>query len=120
MSTSQSLTLVTALIRPHMEERVIRALHDFPDCPGFTLTQARGQGRGRGAGGTYEAGDSGLLYQRHLCLQIVCATSRADELCRSLTAAAWTGRKGDGVIFTTEVGRFLRIREAGSTGRVSP
>lgn len=120
MNTSQSLTLVTALIRPHMAERVIRALHDLPDCPGFTLTDARGQGRGRGVGGTYEAGGSGLLYQRHLCLQIVCSSSRAEELCRGITAAAWTGRKGDGVVFTTEVGRFARIREAGSTGRVSP
>lgn len=120
MSTSQSMTLVTALIRPHMEGHVVRALHELADCPGFTLTEARGQGRGRGAGGTYLAGDSGLLYQRHLCLQIVCAAPRVEELCRIVVAAAWTGRKGDGVIFTTSVGTFSRIRESGSADRASP
>jgi nitrogen regulatory protein PII len=111
------MTLVTALIRPHMEARVIRALHELKDCPGFTLTEARGQGRGRGAGGTYQASDSGLLYQRHLCLQVVCASPRAVELCRVVVAAAWTGHKGDGVIFTMDVGStFARIRESGAAG----
>ena len=86
MSTSQSMTLVTALSRPHMEGHVVRALHEPADCPGFTLTQARGQGRGRGAGGTYKAGDYGPLDQRHLCLRIVCSSPRADGLCRTVEA----------------------------------
>lgn len=83
MSTSQSMTLVTALSQPHMEH-VVWALLEPADCRGFTPTEARSQDRGRRAGGTYKAGDYGLLYQRHLCLRIVCASPRADGLCRTV------------------------------------
>lgn len=51
MSIDGDMILVTALIRPHMEGHVVRALHELPDFPGFTLTDVRGQGRGRGQGG---------------------------------------------------------------------
>lgn len=48
----EALSLVTAFIHPHLEARVIRALHDLPEFPGFSVAEARGQGRGRGFGGT--------------------------------------------------------------------
>ena len=40
-------TIITALIRPHMEGHVVQALHDLPEFPGFFVTEARGQGRGK-------------------------------------------------------------------------
>ncbi|MDI4657447.1 hypothetical protein K9U41_13640, partial [Xanthobacter autotrophicus] len=42
-----ALRLVTALIHPHLEARVIKALHELPEFPGFSLAEVRGQGRGR-------------------------------------------------------------------------
>jgi len=38
MSTESGMTIVTALIRPHMEGRVVRALHDLPEFPGVIFT----------------------------------------------------------------------------------
>ena len=100
MPTDPPLTIVTALIQPHMEGRVIHALHDLGEFPGFSLTEVRGQGRGRGAGGSYVATEYDFAFQRHLQMQIVCHASMAAEICRRIAAAAWTGRKGDGVIYT--------------------
>ena len=113
MSTEAGMTIITALIRPHMEGRVVRALHDLPEFPGFFVVDARGQGRGRGAGGAYTATEFDLTYHRFLQLQMVCRSGLADEICDMIAAAAWTGHKGDGVVFTTDAHSFLRIREKG-------
>lgn len=113
MSTEPGMTIVTALIRPHMEGHVVQALHDLPEFPGFFITEARGQGRGRGAGGAYQATEFDLTYHRFLQLQIVCSASAASQVCSAIAAAAWTGRKGDGVIFTGAAESFGRIRQIG-------
>jgi nitrogen regulatory protein P-II 1 len=117
MSTEHVMTIVTALIRPHMEGRVVEALHGLPEFPGFFITEVRGQGRGRGAGGSYQATELDITYHRFLQLQIACRSDAADGICRAITAAAWTGRKGDGVVFTTPADSFVRIREAGGPAR---
>jgi len=113
MSIDSEMILMTALIRPYMEEHVVRCLHDLPEFPGFTFTAVRGQGRGRGQGGTYVSTDSDLTYHQFLELRLVCRTEFADEICDRIASAAWIGRKGDGVVFTTPVHTFARIREIG-------
>jgi nitrogen regulatory protein PII len=113
MSTDSGMTIVTALIRPHMEGRVVHVLHDLPEFPGFFITEVRGQARGRGTHGAYAATEFDLTYHRFLQLQIVCRSGVADDICSAIAAAAWTGHRGDGVIFTTSAGSFVRIREVG-------
>lgn len=113
MSIDDQMTLITALIRPHMEGHVVRALHDLPDFPGFTFTDVRGQGRGRGQGGHYVSSETDLTYHQFLELRLVCRTELASEIGDRIASAAWTGRKGDGVVFTAPVHTFARIREIG-------
>ena len=113
MSTEASMTIVFALIKPPMEGRVVQALHELPEFPGFTLVEVRGQGRGRGAGGAYQATEYDFTYHRHLQMQIVCRSDSAPAICGAIAGAAWTGHKGDGLIFTAPAQTFLRIREAG-------
>ena len=113
MSTETAMTIITALIKPQMEGRVVRALHDLPEFPGFTLCEVRGQGRGRGAGGAYRATEYDFAYHRHLQLQIVCRADAALEICNAIAGSAWTGHKGDGVIFLARLESFTRIREVG-------
>jgi len=96
MRIDGEVTLVTALIRPHMEAHVVRALHDLTDFPGFTVSEARGQGRGRGKGGAYVSSETNLTYHRFLELRLVCKSELADVICNRIASAAWTGRKGDG------------------------
>ncbi len=115
-----AMTVVTALIRPQMEGHVVRALHDISPFPGFSLMEVRGQGRGRGAGGAYTATEYDFMYHTHLQLQMVCPTAAAPDICRMIAMAAWTGQKGDGVIFTTVATSFMRIRETGEQAREAP
>lgn len=103
--------LVTAFIKPHLEGRVVRALHELPDFPGFSLVEARGQGRGKGSGGPYYAEDHDLTYQRHLALVIACASSQVDAIVEAVAQAAHTGRKGDGVILVSPLISQRRISE---------
>ena len=113
MSIEPGMTVVTALIRPHMEGRVVRALHDLPEFPGFFITSARGQGRGRGKGGAYTATEFDLTYHPFLQLQTVCRADLAATVADVIAAAAWTGNKGDGVVFAAGADVFIRIREKG-------
>ena len=113
MSIDDSNTLITALIRPHMEGHVVHALHELPDFPGFTFDEVRGQGRGRGQGGGYVSTDTNLTYHQYLELRLVCRSDCAEDICARIASAAWTGRKGDGVVYTTPVHSFSRVREIG-------
>ena len=80
MSTDPAMTVVTALIRPRMEGRVVEALHALPEFPGFFISEVRGQGRGRGAGGSYLANEFDLTYHHFLQLQIVCRADIAGQV----------------------------------------
>ena len=117
MSTDATRMVITAVIKPAMEGRVVQALHDLPEFPGFTLTEARGQGRGRGAGGAYRATEYDFAYHHHVQLQIVCRSDVAPAICSAIAGAARTGQKGDGVIFTAPAQSFIRIREAGQPAK---
>lgn len=120
MSTEIEMTAVTALIRPQLEDRVVRALHELPDFPGFFLVDARGQGRGRGEGGAYMPTDLDFTYHRFLELRIVCRSDVAESIVAKIASAAWTGRIGDGIVYTTPIQSFARIREAGApSGKVA-
>lgn len=113
MTSDLGMSIVTAQIRPIMEEHVVRALHEVSPFPGFTVSEVRGQGRGRGAGGEYRATEHDFPYQKHLQIEIVCPSNDADRICQAIAKAAWTGRKGDGIIYVREIASFVRIREAG-------
>lgn len=113
MSTDGKKTIITAIIKPNLEGKVVRALHDLSPFPGLTIIDVRGQGRGRGAGGSYKATEYDFAYHQHLQLQLVCPAASASAICEVIARAAWTGQKGDGVIFTVEATSFQRIRETG-------
>lgn len=113
MTDDPAMTLITALIRPYMEGHVVRALHDLPEFPGFTFAEVRGQGRGRGQGGAYVSTETALTYQKSLELRVIVRSDLAEEICARIASAAWTGRKGDGVVFASPVHSFARIREIG-------
>lgn len=112
MNTESSQTFITA-VRPNMAGHVVRALPDLADFQGFTFDQIRKQGRGRGQGGAYVSTDMDLTYHHYLELRFGCRFGAADEICGRITTAAWTGRKGDEIVYTTPLHTFVRSREIG-------
>lgn len=107
---------VTALIKPHMEGKVVSALHELPEFPGFTIIErVRGQGRGRGVGGGFVATELNLTFQMHAMLVVVCRDELVGQVCGAIIRNAHTGHKGDGIIWVVEAGNFHRIGEFSET-----
>jgi nitrogen regulatory protein P-II 1 len=107
---------IEAIIQPHKLEEVKEALKGI-GIDGMTVTEVRGHGRQKGHKEVYR----GMEYQVDLLpkikLEIVVASARADEVIRTLVAAAHTGKIGDGKIFVFDVAEAIRIRndERGET-----
>ena len=100
---------IEAIIQPHKLEDVKEALKSI-GIDGMTITEVRGHGRQKGHKEVYR----GMEYQVDLLpkvkLELVVATSRLDEVLKTLGDAARTGKIGDGKIFVFEVAEAIRIR----------
>lgn len=84
-------------------------------CPNFLASFSSRRAvravEGARGGGAYTASESDLTYHHFLQLQIACRPDQASKIRNAIAAAAWTGRKDDGVIFATDATSFVRIRE---------
>jgi nitrogen regulatory protein P-II 1 len=100
---------IEAIIQPHKLEEVKEAIKGI-GIDGMTVTEVRGHGRQKGHKEIYR----GMEYQVDLLpkikLEIVVSAARADEVIRTLVAAARTGKIGDGKIFVYDVAEAIRIR----------
>jgi nitrogen regulatory protein P-II 1 len=111
-----SMKKIEAIIQPHKLEEVKEAIKGI-GIDGMTVSEVRGHGRQKGHKEVYR----GMEYQVDLLpkikLEIVVPSARADEVIRTLVAAARTGKIGDGKIFVFDVAEAIRIRndERGET-----
>jgi len=101
---------IKAILQPHAVSRVVRALHELPHFPGFTLTDALGQGRGRGQSGAFVINEESLFFQPRKLLSIFASDEAAPGIVEAIRAQAHTGNSGDGLIAVTEVAETIRIR----------
>ncbi|HLW75964.1 MAG TPA: P-II family nitrogen regulator [Bryobacteraceae bacterium] len=100
---------IEAIIQPHKLEEVKEAIKAI-GIDGMTVSEVRGHGRQKGHKEIYR----GMEYQVDLLpkikLEMVVPSARAEEVIRTLVAAARTGKIGDGKIFVYEVAEAIRIR----------
>src|ERR1700719_460818 len=100
---------IEAIIQPHKLEDVKEALKGI-GIDGMTITEVRGHGRQKGHKEVYR----GMEYQVDLLpkvkVEMVVADGRLEEVIRTLSSAARTGKIGDGKIFIFEVMEAIRIR----------
>ena len=100
---------IEAVIQPHKIEEVKEALKSI-GVDGMTITEVRGHGRQKGHKEVYR----GMEYQVDLLpkvkIEMVVADARTEEVIRTLSSAARTGKIGDGKIFIFEVAEAIRIR----------
>jgi nitrogen regulatory protein P-II 1 len=100
---------IEAVIQPHKIEEVKEALKSI-GVDGMTITEVRGHGRQKGHKEVYR----GMEYQVDLLpkvkIEMVVADARMEEVIRTLSSAARTGKIGDGKIFIFEVAEAIRIR----------
>ena len=100
---------IEAIIQPHKLEDAKEALKNI-GVDGMTITEVRGHGRQKGHTEVYRGMEYRVDLLPKVKLEMVVADQRADEVIRTLTTAARTGKIGDGKIFVYEVADAVRIR----------
>ena len=100
---------IEAIIQPHKLEDAKEALKNI-GVDGMTITEVRGHGRQKGHTEVYRGMEYKVDLLPKVKLEMVVPDKRADEVIRTLTTAARTGKIGDGKIFVYEVADAVRIR----------
>jgi nitrogen regulatory protein P-II 1 len=110
--------LVTAVIKPHTLDKVkddVRAIGVI----GMTVTEVKGYGRQGGHTETYRGSEYAIDFVPKVKVEVICGAEDADKVVEAITAAARTGKIGDGKIWVTPLASIVRIRtgEAGPDAR---
>lgn len=100
---------IEAIIQPHKLDEVKEALIAI-GVDGMTVSEVRGHGRQKGHTETYRGQEYKVDLLPKVKLEMVVTDTRADEVVRALSAAARSGRVGDGKVFVTNVLDAIRIR----------
>ena len=100
---------IEAIIQPHKLDEVKEALLGI-GVDGMTVSEVRGHGRQKGHTEVYRGQEYKVDLLPKVKIELVVPSARADEIVRALSAAARSGRVGDGKVFVTDVVDAIRIR----------
>ena len=100
---------IEAIIQPFKLDEVKEALKSI-GIDGMTITDVRGHGRQKGHKEVYRGQEYNVDLLPKVKLELVVPSDRADEVIKTLTQSARTGKIGDGKIFVFDVAEAIRIR----------
>ena len=100
---------IEAIIQPFKLDEVKEAMKAI-GIDGMTITDVRGHGRQKGHREVYRGQEYNVDLLPKVKFELVVPDARLDEVLTSLTAAARTGKIGDGKIFVFDVAEAIRIR----------
>jgi nitrogen regulatory protein P-II 1 len=105
---------IEAVIKPFKLDEVKEALQEL-GVQGLTVIEAKGYGRQKGHTELYRGAEYVVDFLPKIKIEVVLADDQLSAAIEAITAAARTGRIGDGKIFVSEITDVLRIR-TGETG----
>jgi nitrogen regulatory protein P-II 1 len=100
---------IEAIIKPFKLDEVKDALHEI-GLQGLTVVEAKGFGRQKGHTELYRGAEYVVDFLPKVKIEVVCSDDMAERAIETITAAARTGRIGDGKIFVTDIAEVVRIR----------
>ena len=103
------MKLVTAVVKPFRLDEVKEALKGA-GVSGVTVAEVQGFGRQSGHTEVYRGSEYRIDFVPKVQIQVVVDEADLDRVLEAITAAARTGKIGDGKIWVTEVDRLVRIR----------
>jgi nitrogen regulatory protein P-II 1 len=103
------MKLVTAVIKPFKLDDVRSALEKL-GVHGMTVTEASGYGRQRGHTEVYRGAEYVVDLVPKVRLEVVVDSAEAENVIQAITAAAQTGKIGDGKVWVTSVESVVRVR----------
>jgi len=100
---------IEAVIQPFKLDDVKEALMGI-GVDGMTVSEVRGHGRQKGHKEVYRGREYTVDLLPKVKIELVVSDDRSAEVLKTLTAAARTGKIGDGKVFVYEVAEAIRIR----------
>ena len=100
---------IEAIIKPFKLDEVKEALQEV-GLQGITVLEAKGFGRQKGHTELYRGAEYVVDFLPKIKIEVVVADDQLEAALEAITAAARTGRIGDGKIFVSEIIDVLRIR----------
>jgi nitrogen regulatory protein P-II 1 len=100
---------VEAVIQPHKLDEVKDALIKI-GAEGITVMEVRGHGRQKGHTEVYRGHEYKIDLLPKVKLELVVKDSLLSPVLETLTAAAQSGKIGDGKIFVSTIEEVIRIR----------
>jgi len=107
-----------AFIQPYKLDDVKDALI-AAGVTGMSISEVRGHGRQKGHTETYRCSEYKVDLLPKVKLELVVPSARAEQIIEVLTAAARSGKIGDGKIFVSSIDEAIRIRN-GDRGETVP
>ncbi|MGQ9660316.1 MAG: P-II family nitrogen regulator [Thermochromatium sp.] len=100
---------VEAIIKPFKLDDVREALSAV-GITGMTVIEVKGFGRQKGHTELYRGAEYVVDFLPKIKIELVLADDQVEECLSAITAAARTGKIGDGKIFVSDVTHVVRIR----------
>jgi len=100
---------IEAVVQPFKLEEVKEALKNI-GVDGMTISEVRGHGRQKGHKEVYRGQEYNVDLLPKVKFELVVPDTRYEEVLDTITAAARSGKIGDGKIFVYEVAEAVRIR----------
>jgi nitrogen regulatory protein P-II 1 len=98
-----------AIVQPFKTDEVKEALKAI-GIDGMTITEVRGHGRQKGHKEVYRGQEYTVDLLPKVKFELIIPDARLEEVLATLTAAARTGKIGDGKIFVSNIEDAIRIR----------
>ena len=105
---------IEAIIKPFKLDEVKESLQNI-GIQGLTVTEIKGFGRQKGHTELYRGAEYIVDFLPKIKIELVIEDSQFDEVIKTISSKAQTGRIGDGKIFVYNIESVIRIR-TGETG----
>jgi len=102
---------VEAVIKPFKLDEVKKALSEL-GVAGLTATEVKGFGRQKGHAELYRGAEYVVDFQPKVKVEVAVPDGLVPQVVEAITAAARTGRIGDGKIFVMPLDEVVRVRTA--------
>ena len=104
---------IQAYIKPHKLNDVAMALQKLKELRGMTVIDARGFGRREEKDPSYPAVDELIDFAKYVKIEVFCSDDLVDEVMGVIDKNAYTGLRGDGKIYASEVVKAVKIGKGG-------
>ena len=103
------MKMITAVIKPFKLDDVREALSEM-GVTGMTVTEVKGFGRQKGHTELYRGAEYVVDFVPKVKLELAVRDDQVEGAIEAISAAAGTGKIGDGKIFVSDLLQVVRIR----------